>query len=253
MSKRKQVSIGEKYNNLTVIERLENHVTPSGASFSKWRCQCDCERYVDVLGSSLTAGHTKSCGCLSKRHKVNDEDMLEKTFGKLKVVSRAPSHKIPSGSVYDMWNCVCECGTPTVSFGRNLRMGRNESCGCQRVINQAAAKWTPKAETWMIEYLKEHNIEYEYQKTFTTLVGLNGGLLSYDFFIPTHNLLIELNGLQHYKPIDWFGGDKTLTVQQQHDALKQDYANANSYNLAIIDTNRITKIKLIEKIHSIGL
>lgn len=250
---RKHVQIGEKYNYLTVIKRVENHKTASGISFSKWQCKCDCGNLVNVLGSSLTSGHTKSCGCLSKRHKVHDDEMLNKKFGTLTVVSRAPSHKIPSGSVYDMWNCICDCGNTTVSFGRNLRNGTTSSCGCKRVINQSKAKRTPKAELWLLDYLKENDIEFEYQKTFYDLCGVNGGLLSYDFYIPSKNMLIELNGLQHYDSIAWFGGDETLIKQLKHDELKEQYTKYNNYYFHIIKTNRISYKRFMNEIHNIGL
>lgn len=29
-----------------------------------WYCKCKCGNYTDVVGSKLTNGHTKSCGCL---------------------------------------------------------------------------------------------------------------------------------------------------------------------------------------------
>lgn len=250
---RKKVRVGEKYNHLLVLKQVESHVTPSGSSFSKWRCLCDCGKEVDVLGTSLTSGHTLSCGCLNNRPKIADKVMLGKRFGRLTVVSRAPSHKIPSGSVYDMWNCVCDCGKQTVSFGRNLRNGHNLSCGCLRVEKQAEAKWTPKAEIWLKEYFDEHHITYDYQKTFSDLVGLNKGLLSYDFYVPDKNTLIELHGLQHYEPITWFGGENTYAIQTQHDALKREYANKNGYRLVEIPTSRITKSKLLKHIVDLGL
>lgn len=242
---KKKVEVGQTYNNLTVIKRVENYVTPSGISFSKWHCKCSCGNEVDVLGSSLTSGHTKSCGCLSKRYKVDDDVMLHKKFGMLIVVSRATSHKIPSGSVYDMWNCKCDCGNETVTFGRHLRTGKIVSCGCTRAYLQSVANKQPKAERWTMDYLKKCNITYEYQKSFATLVGQNGGLLSYDFFLLDKNMLLELHGLQHYKPVEWFGGCEGFEKQQIHDKLKREYADVHGYVLIEIPTNRISQSKLI--------
>lgn len=208
---------------------------------------------MEVLDSSLTSGHTVSCGCKKYEHKVNSDCMFNKEFGFLKVVSRAPSHKIPSGSVYDMWNCECKCGNKTVTFGRHLRMGKIKFCGCQRVVKQAEAKPTPKAELWTMEYFEEHDIFYEYQKTFPDLAGVNGGLLSYDFYLPEYSLLIELNGLQHYKSVDWFGGEATFQKQLQHDMLKRSYAETHDYKLVVISTDHISKQQLLSYIASINL
>lgn len=251
MNARKQPVVGQKYNCLTVLRRDNNYVSPKGIEFSKWICKCDCGNVVSVLGSSLIEGHTKSCGCLSRRSKVDDSTMLNRRFGMLIVLSRAPSHKIPSGSVYDMWNCVCDCGRKTVSFGRNLRRGTTKSCGCDRIRKQAAAKHTPKAELWTKQYFKDHDIENEYQWSFYDLVGSNGGLLSYDFYIAKYNLLLELNGLQHYVAVDWFGGVDTLRDQQFNDSLKRYYAVSHGYNFIVIDTNRISKNALVLKLDAI--
>lgn len=247
------VQVGDKYNHLKVIKRLENHVARSGIQFSNWLCECDCGNFVNVLGCSLTSGHTKSCGCLSKRSRVKDEDMLNKTFGLLTVVSRAPSHKIPSGSVYDMWHCKCTCGNTTVSFGRNLRNGSTQSCGCLRIKRQAEAKHEPKAERWTEEYLKDHHIVFEYQKSFSDLVGQNGGLLSYDFYLPEFNVLLELHGLQHFKPIAWFGGQDGFEKQILHDQRKRSYADRHGYRLIEIPTDHISKKRLFSLLVDAGL
>lgn len=240
------VQVGEKYNHLLVVRRLENHITKGGSAFSKWLCQCDCGNTVEVLGSSLTSGHTKSCGCLSKQYKVKTDEMLGKKFGKLTVVSRAPSHKIPSGGVYDMWNCICECGNTTVTFGRHLRNGKILSCGCTRALHQAEAGFSPKAEEWTKMYFDERGISYEYQKTFSGLVGKNGGLLSYDFYLPDISVLLELHGLQHYRPVDWFGGHDGFEKQQLHDSLKSEYARCHDYKLIVIPTDHISKKRLYD-------
>lgn len=39
---------------------------PSTSKEAMWRCRCDCGAYVSVIGSSLTSGNTRSCGCLHK-------------------------------------------------------------------------------------------------------------------------------------------------------------------------------------------
>lgn len=252
-SKRKQPKIGEKYNHLLVLRRVDNYVSPNGSEFSQWLCRCDCGNEKVVFGTSLVSGHTKSCGCLSKRPKVLDEDMIGKKFGMLTVVSRELSHKIPSGSVYDRWKCICDCGNKTISFGRQLRTGHTSSCGCQRVRNMSIATRIPKAEMWFEEYLKDNGIEYVHPKTFVGLVGVNGGLLSYDFYLPNHDYLIELNGLQHYQSVDWFGGDATFEKQQLHDMRKKEYAKQNGYCYICLDTDHISRKRFLSIIESLNL
>lgn len=58
---------GQRFGRLTVLERAENYVTPSGEKKSKWNCICDCGEHCTVVGTQLTSGKTKSCGCLSRQ------------------------------------------------------------------------------------------------------------------------------------------------------------------------------------------
>ena len=242
---------GDVFHHLTVIKRLPNHVTPGGSRFSNYLCRCDCGNVVPVLGTALRSGHTMSCGCLNKRHKVDDASMLGRRFGRLVVVSRADSHKVPSGSVYDRWNCVCDCGNTTISFGRGLRSGHAQSCGCLRVERMALASRIPKAEIWTKSFLDSIGVRYESPKTFDDLFGVNGGLLSYDFWIPSVSLLIELNGLQHYRSVDWFGGYEGHCKQVEHDLRKREYAEKNGYRLISIFTDHISKTALLSKLMAI--
>lgn len=58
---------GERFGRLVVIERdfeyAEKHnIKP----LVYWRCKCDCGNYTTVLGTNLSAGKVRSCGCLSK-------------------------------------------------------------------------------------------------------------------------------------------------------------------------------------------
>ena len=55
-----------KFGRLTVIDRGENHVSPSGRKYATWNCLCECGNTKKVLEKNLLAGLTKSCGCLHK-------------------------------------------------------------------------------------------------------------------------------------------------------------------------------------------
>lgn len=89
-----------------------------------------------------------------------------------------------------------------------------------------------KGEKRIQDYLSFNNIDSEPQKKFDDLFGVNKGLLSYDFYIPNINLLIEYQGEQHERFIK--GMHKDITVfqkQKEHDRRKREYAKSNSMNL----------------------
>lgn len=43
-----------------------------------WVCECECGNTVEVLGSSLTSGNTKSCGCIKSIGEANIKNILQK-------------------------------------------------------------------------------------------------------------------------------------------------------------------------------
>lgn len=48
---------------------------------------------------------------------------------------------------------------------------------------------------------------------------------------PKQNVLIEYQGLQHYEPKEYFGGDDRFKIQCYHDKLKTLYAINNKFIL----------------------
>ena len=86
-------------------------------------------------------------------------------------------------------------------------------------------------EKYIRNYLDEHNIKYIPQKRFKDLKDKT--YLSYDFYLPNNNILIEYQGIQHYESINIKGIGKysDLEKQQYHDNLKREYAKNNGYKL----------------------
>ena len=58
--------IGEKFGRLTVIERVDNYISPSGSQNSKWKCICECGNIKEFMANNLKRGTSRSCGCLQR-------------------------------------------------------------------------------------------------------------------------------------------------------------------------------------------
>lgn len=54
----------QKFGKLTVIERVENYISPSGQEQVQYKCKCDCGNEIIVMATSLKQGLTQSCGCI---------------------------------------------------------------------------------------------------------------------------------------------------------------------------------------------
>lgn len=75
---------GQRFGRLTVIERSDDYIVPSGQHKPRWLCKCDCGNEVVVWGMSLRNEGTRSCGCLNSeltaernknRKKYNEYDL----------------------------------------------------------------------------------------------------------------------------------------------------------------------------------
>lgn len=82
-----------------------------------------------------------------------------------------------------------------------------------------------KGEESIKQYLKTHNIPYTSPFVPNTCKDKNP--LHFDFKI--NNILIEFQRIQHYKPIDHFGGVKYFKTQIRHDEIKRTWAKNNNY------------------------
>jgi hypothetical protein len=111
-----------------------------------------------------------------------------------------------------------------------------------------------KGEKRIEEWLTNKIIEKIPQKEFNGLIGLRGGLLSYDFYLPRYNLLIEYQGEQHERFIRGFHkSKKDFERQQEHDVRKRKYAKEHNIRLLEIwywDYDNIEDILKKELIHN---
>ncbi|WP_137743258.1 zinc-ribbon domain-containing protein [Robertmurraya siralis] len=111
-----------------------------------------------------------------------------------------------------------------------------------------------KGESKIRKWFEENNIAFESQKEFDDLIGLGGGNLSYDFYLPNQNLLIEYQGEFHDGSIK-FQTENQLLRQQEHDSRKREFATQNNIELLEIwywDYENIEKILLKKLIRTLG-
>jgi hypothetical protein len=87
-----------------------------------------------------------------------------------------------------------------------------------------------KGEEAISIWLNNKDIKYIFQHK----IKINNSYHYYDFYLPDYNIIIEYNGLQHYKPIAFFGGQKGFTYLQERDKIKKKYCLENQINLLII-------------------
>lgn len=84
-----------------------------------------------------------------------------------------------------------------------------------------------KGEKIIKNYLKDNNIEYK------TGYRLSNGKF-YDIYLVEYNLIVEVNGIQHYEEVDFFG-NRTLEEERRNDKEKEEFAKSLGYNYMIVD------------------
>lgn len=93
-----------------------------------------------------------------------------------------------------------------------------------------------KGENLIEIFLIKNKIKYINQKSFDDCKNVNN--LLFDFYLPDFNVCIEFNGIQHYYPIDLFGGVKGFELTKIRDNIKTDYCKTNNIRLIVIKQDK---------------
>lgn len=152
---------GQRFGNLTVIERAENNKKGN----TQWLCKCDCGKQKIALGYDLKHGRTTTCGCAMNKKGIashNRVNLVGNRYGKLVVTSL--NEELSNNGIL-VWNCKCDCGNTFTARGGNLKNGKATHCGCNksefppnfidltnkrfgRLVVLGIAKHEPKHITW---------------------------------------------------------------------------------------------------------
>lgn len=210
---------GKKFGRLMVIERSEIRSNRGVV----WKCQCDCGNIVEKVSADLLTGNVSSCGCLKRDLHSTMNDLTGQRFGKLVALDT-----LYTKNEQRVWRCVCDCGNETYVLAGNLRKGNSMSCGCA----------SSHGNQYINQILKEKNITFDREKTFAECTSDTGNLLKFDFVLYYPNgeiyAIIEYNGIQHYQPIDFFGGQEGFESQIKRDNIKKEFCKNKQYQLYVI-------------------
>lgn len=137
-------------------------------------------------------------------------------------------------------NCLflsfCNKNGETINYSgcmeTNLLLRCNKCCNewyttsCSNFIfnNQGC----PKCKSSYMEgeiriFLREHNVDFEEQKRFNWL-----GWQLLDFYLPKYNVGIECQGIQHFEPNEYFGGEEGFIKCQKRDKNKLKLCNEHN-------------------------
>lgn len=235
--------VGQQINAF-IIKAPACHVPEKDPRRTYLLCECTrCGSLSYIRSDSLTNNHSNGCGQCSRgtpkitpcnwKYKTNTDianlntnniknSLLNRIFGKMKVLDLHSRDKF--GHVF--YNCQClECNNTEIV--RADKLVEKSILTCSNCSN-AKSLGQQKVEQW----LKENNINYNTEYSFNDLIGTSGKL-RFDIcvFVNNRPVLIEIQGRQHYEPVEFFGGIEQFKLQQYYDNLKREYCKRNNYVL----------------------
>lgn len=238
---------GQNFGRLIVIERDKNALQKEKEQHQQFfLCKCSCGNIVSISRGNLLRGQ-KSCGCSMHEDSGNTRriDMIGQHFGSLIVISLNKESTKAKGKTY--YDCKCEkCGKIRTIQAYDLRSGNTQGCLCERLSH---------GERKINKLLSEMDIEFIMQFSFPNLINENTkAKLKMDFYLPQYNCCIEYQGIQHYEPVQQFGGISEFKHRQYLDDLKRQYCKEHNIKLVEIpytDYGKLSKQYLKDKIDGI--
>ena len=193
---------------------IENYIN----NYTKIKHKCSkCGNIYEQKPSNHLYGH--SCPICSKKRPYLAYTQGEYTKLAATITNAYPIEKY-KGRMTKIKHKCNNCGNIYEQTPNDLLRGH---FGCPYCTLQS------HGEKYIRNYLNSNSIKYTPQKKFHDLKDKT--YLSYDFYLPDYNILIEYQGKQHYESIDYFGGENTFKKQQEHDNIKREYAKENGYKL----------------------
>lgn len=94
--------------------------------------------------------------------------------------------------------------------------------GCPRCKDSKGERFISNELNKMgIPFIREYRIE--------------GTMFRFDFYLPEQNILIEFHGIQHFEPVERFGGVTELIATKERDIAKMNLAFSKSIPLITLD------------------
>jgi len=102
-------------------------------------------------------------------------------------------------------------------------------CGCPKCAES-------KGEARVRQFLEQNSIPF--------LQEFRVKNYRFDFFLPLNNTMIEFDGIQHFQPVDFFGGEETFKNIKERDFNKNKICSESGLNIVRISDISDIHVKL---------
>lgn len=217
------ILIGNVYSYLTIQKQFFSKLLGQ----DRVECLCKCGTVKIFPTKYVIYGNSKSCGCLKEEilEQRNTVDRVGHRFGYLTVLSDTGERTIKKGRNGNagpgnvLWLCLCDCGNTTKVRSCHLTSKHTTSCGKCYKKSKLHLNTKKALEELSLSF------EEEYVLDRSLLNGYNNkkSHLRIDFFVDTPKgyVAVECQGRQHYKCVDYWGGEEHWILQQERDLAKK--------------------------------
>ena len=205
----------EKNPNIEVVEKYNGSNNPI-----KHYCRIHNIEFYVRPADALKGGGCKKCqserihNSKAKLHDQYEKELLEKNIN-IKVIDTYINAITPI-----VHKCL-SCEHEWLAIPNNILRGS----GCPKCNESHGEK---SINSW----LNKHNINFIPQYRFNDC--RDKYTLPFDFYLVDYNTCIEYQGEQHYRVVDFFGGNTRFEACQLHDQIKKDYCEKNNISLLCI-------------------
>lgn len=222
---------GQIFNGIKVLRMAE--CERGSGKHIKWICECPrCHNEFKTGSNHLIAGE---CGLCKK---CTEELATPPHILKYHIGDKFGCWTIIGATNFrNSWKVECECGK---QFSPDIIEINNAPEKCDCCIKS-------KGEKFIYHWLAARNIKYEMQKTFADCKP-DKRVLMFDFYLPDYNVIIEYDGEQHFRAVEYWGGEKQLLKNKIYDEYKNDYCAKHNITIIRISYKEDIEQRLNEEI-----
>lgn len=231
-------SVGDIINGLKILQKAPR-IDSRGYIKKEYICECVVDGNVVQIRESHLKNGVGCMVCAGKKRGVEQRKSHDEYVAEM--YAKNPFMTIVGTYIdqYTKIKYVCKiCGHEGESLPNNLLRGG----GCPECKMS-------NGEKKILKYLQDNTIKFKPQYTFTDCRNILP--LPFDFYLPEFNICIEYDGEQHFRPVDFFGGEEGLEERQRNDIIKTQYCQNNNIRLCRIRYDQDVKQKLDEYLSEI--
>lgn len=205
----------------------------------KLKIKCNCGNIFETCFDNFLKKEKNKCNICSMNKKIKkltktNDDFVKEVFNlvgeEYLFLEKYIDNRTKIKCIHNKCNTVWDISPDNFLRGRGCP-------NCKRSIGEEKIE----------KFLLKNNIIFQTQYKFKDCI--NKRPLPFDFYIKDYNILIEFDGEQHHRQINYYGGEEGFKYRLKNDNIKTEYCKNNNIKLiriSYLDILNIDNILSIE-------